>query len=133
MADKKDKIVVVTEDKAMHEVRVLHDVDRAVLNPTSGYVIESVEQLREMAEAAKRAFDKFDASISTRMTPDRARRVRELRVDQGYSWRAVAAQCFEEWGEDAQWTPPSNQLAGIALCQHAAAAYGEHEREPPWN
>lgn len=128
-----EKVVVVTEDAAMREGGKLHAVDREVLNATRGIAIDSVEKLHALAEAAKRTFDLFDAWASAHMTPARARRIRQLRVDQGYSWRAVAAECFEEWGDDAKWSPPSNQIAGMALCRHAALVNGEHEREPPWN
>lgn len=52
--------------------------------------------------------------IENGMTPKRAARVRELRAE--HSWRGVAEISHAEWGSDACWEPPSNQLAGIDLC-----------------
>ena len=74
-----------------------------------------------------------EQSIKSKMTPERARRIRELRVDIGCTWRAVAAHSFEDWADDANWSPESNQLAGMALCKSAAEMLGENGEEEPWN
>lgn len=71
--------------------------------------------------------------IRARMTMQRAALIRKWRVDEGYSWRTVAAECVEDWGSDACWEPPSSQLAGMELCEAAAEILGEHFLAPPWN
>gem|GEM_PF-60879 len=71
--------------------------------------------------------------IRARMTLRRAALIRKWRVDEGYSWRTVAAECYEHWADDACWDPPSNQLAGMELCETAAELVGEHFLAPPWN
>jgi hypothetical protein len=50
------------------------------------------------------------------MSRERAEPVRRLRVDEGYSLRALAAACATEWG--ASWG--EDQYSGTLLCFHAA-------------
>jgi hypothetical protein len=90
--------------------------------------ITSTEQLRALAEAAQATKTTFDDRFAD-LAPEQARFVRQLRVDGGYTWRAVAETCAIEWGGD--WG--SNQLAGVALCEAAAAYFGEDGMQPPWN
>lgn len=101
------------------------------LTGTRGWEITSVEQLKELAEAAKSTHDAFLDEAAEIMTPELAAKIRELRVDEGYSWRAVAQSIYDLTG--GGWSPPSNQLMGMALCEHAAAHFGEHYRSEPWN
>ena len=67
------------------------------------------------------------------MTADRCQFVRDLRVDSagqiGGTWRDVAQACAIAWEGD--WG--SNQLWGMAICEIAAAAFGENYKEAPWN
>lgn len=109
------------------------DADKSLF--TGPFVaIDTPEQLKAICEAAKNTFDVFDVEIAGRMTTDRAARIRQLRVDEGCTWRAVAEQSFEDWGEDATWQPSSNQLVGMALCKTAAAIFGEdYYDEGTWN
>ena len=58
----------------------------------------------------------IDDEVANLISPERAEFVRKLRIDEGYSFRAVAAACAEEWG--ATWG--SNQLIGEDLCRAAA-------------
>lgn len=63
---------------------------------------------------------------------ERALQVREWRCGgEGGTWRWVAEQAHAAWGGD--WSPPSNQLAGQALCLAAADLLGEDGNEEPWN
>jgi hypothetical protein len=122
-----DEIKFVTNDQNLDgtEQKMLTD---------PGYIeITGVEQLKALAEAAVATKNFFDASIKPKMTAERAKRIRQLRVELGQSWRGVASMCAEEWGDDAGWEPPSNQLAGMSLCEFAAEMLGEHYRESPWN
>jgi hypothetical protein len=134
-----DEIKVMTYDKGMSdETRSgkLAAADESVLKPDPAGLIEikTAEQLMQLAEMAKRTFDHFHESIKPKMTAERASRVRELRCGPvRHSWRALAEQSFEDWGADAEWGPPSNQLAGMALCEIAAGMLGEDHRAEPWN
>ncbi|MBW2649234.1 MAG: hypothetical protein JRC53_05390 [Deltaproteobacteria bacterium] len=65
------------------------------------------------------------------MTKEQAEVVRKLRVEEGYSWRAIAHACYDlGWGH---WSPPSNQIVGMAICERAAQFFGEDYKKEPWN
>ena len=87
--------------------------------------------IEELGHAAAQRMAVFSAQIGLGMTAGRARFVRRLRCDEKASWRKVARQFYLLYGGD--WEPMSNQLAGMALCQAAAAHFGESPREAPWN
>lgn len=67
------------------------------------------------------------------MTPERARYVRKLRVDDGLTWRGIAEAWEKEFAAVADWKFDGNQLAGMALCEAASERFGENHMEPPWN
>ena len=71
----------------------------------------------------------FRKDIKLKMTLERARLIRDWRVELGYSWRSVAEEAFYSWGTDALWTPPGNSIAGQVLCGEAAAFLGEDFNE----
>ena len=77
----------------------------------------------------------YDDIIEPKMTLLRAKRIRQLRVDYSYTWRAIASESFKgAWKkEDVKWDPPNNQLAGLALCKFAAKYFNEHYLMTPWN
>ena len=93
-----------------------------------GLVEISPEQFEELGVRAVATKQRFDGEFEG-LTLEQARFVRQLRVDDGYTWRAVAATCALEWG--GGWG--SNQLAGMAICERAAALFGECALEKPWN
>lgn len=93
--------------------------------------IESSEELQKLAEEARKVFEGFLKDARALMTPERAAFVRQLRVDNDYTWRAVARDCRERFG--GTWLPLSNQLAGMALCEVAAEYFGEHYKDKKWN
>lgn len=64
----------------------------------------------------------WTSDIRPVMTRERAERVRDLR--RTHTWRAVAETTYTEWGTDATWSPPSNQLAGMALTHVASEVLG---------
>jgi hypothetical protein len=70
------------------------------------------------------------------MTPELARRVRALRVDEGYTWRGVSEDIFD-YPEGAALADCAemrgDQPLGMFLCEAAAAYLGEDAREEPWN
>ena len=136
MAKKKQdqKPVFVTEDKAIHQGAILSSTDKEILESVKtgeGMItIESVEQLQEMAKQAAERFAEFKELCSP-MTLEQAKIARKLRVEMGFSWRAVAEACYKlGWGK---WSPPSNQIMGMALCERAAELFGEDYRKEPWN
>lgn len=71
--------------------------------------------------------------IKGRMTKKRALEIRRIRVEEEYTWRAVARHCHKLWGDAADWDPPSNQLAGMALCKLAAKVFNEDYYDNDWN
>jgi hypothetical protein len=111
--------------------RVAH-ADRQVIRSAAtgeGLVpITSREQLLALARAAAATKAAFDDDFAG-LTFAQAAFVRQLRCVDGYTWRAVAETCAIEWGGD--WG--SNQLAGMALCERAAALHGEDPNTEPWN
>lgn len=58
-----------------------------------------------------------------------AKLIRQLRVEKGCSWRAVARFFSLLWS-----TPwGGNQIAGMVICDKAAKLLGEDFLQPPWN
>lgn len=93
------------------------------------------EKLIEFAQMADARNKTYVQAFSMLMTIGEARQVRAWRVDQRRSWRSVARTAFErcdEW-HWPKWDPPSNQLAGMALCEVAAKKLGGSYRKEPWN
>ncbi|MGA4543142.1 hypothetical protein ACPA54_24440 [Uniformispora flossi] len=58
-----------------------------------------------------------------------AAQIRVWRVDEDYSYRAVAQAATDLWGSD--WG--SNQGYGAALCEAAAEMLGEDFNQELWN
>ncbi len=131
---KKDhETVFVTEDKAIHQGAILSSADKEILESVKtgeGMItIASVEQFQDMAKQAAERFEEFK-ELCSHMERRQAKVVRMLRVDKGYSWRAIAETCYRfGWGK---WSPPSNQIMGMALCKRAAQLLGENYEEAPW-
>ena len=128
------KPVFVTDDKAIHQGAILSSADKEILESVKtgeGMItIESVEQLQEIAKAAAERFEEFREFCSP-MELWQARIVRVLRVEVKCSWRAIAEACYKlGWGK---WSPPSNQIMGMALCRRAAQLLGEDYEKEPWN
>ncbi|MFF5407264.1 hypothetical protein ACFY8K_00560 [Streptomyces misionensis] len=63
------------------------------------------------------------------LTTEMAVQIRVWRVDQEFSWRAVAEAASERWGSEYC----GNQLYGEELCVAAARLLGESPYEEPWN
>lgn len=57
--------------------------------------IKSVEQFKALAQAASDRFEGLGEIVKV-MTHDQALFIRMLRVDKGYTWRAVAEACYEQ-------------------------------------
>jgi hypothetical protein len=128
-----DKPIFVTDDKGLHQSKVLSQTDIEIMKEVQsggGIPIKSLDELKELAKVATERFEEFE-KLCDGMTLEQAGVVRELRVEKGYSWRAVAQACYDYgWGE---WYPPSNQIMGMAICERAAKFFGEDYMEEPWN
>lgn len=122
---------LITHDSAQVSGGKLDPVDEEIANAAAtgeGLIQVTPEMLEELAEAAKATVDHFQ-KVMENMTKEQADYVRQLRVDEGYSWRAVASACNEAWNGD--WD--SNQIAGMAICEKAASFFDEDYFEKPWN
>lgn len=99
---------------------------------SSGYVaIDSLAQLQELAAAAAHAQRTYCLVFGMTLSDGQLAQVRELRLQRRRSWRQIAQRCHERW-HLGLWDPPSNQIAGMALCQVAAEYFGEDPDGPPW-
>jgi hypothetical protein len=134
-----ENITFVTDDQEIHREGKLDPTDVEILESAKSreglITIKSVEELKELIKAASERFEAYTLFVTEHMTKEQAEFVRKLRVDEGYSWRAVARRCygnhrFRDW---PKWGPPSNQIMGMALCQRAAEMFGEDYQKPPWN
>lgn len=96
-----------------------------------GITIDSVDQLVALVQAADKRYGAIEVTIEC-MTVDQARLIRKLRVDMRHTWRSVAREVYK-WKVFSEWQPPSNQIAGMCLCDKAAKLLGEKYREEPWN
>jgi hypothetical protein len=63
------------------------------------------------------------------IVPEMAAQIRTWRVDEDFSWRAVAQAASDVWGCGYG----SNQLYGRDLCVGAAKALGEDPYQEPWS
>jgi hypothetical protein len=130
MPDETEKKLLTLERKD----GVIDPADEAVIQAAAtgqGLIAVTPDQIVQLAKAAGDIHDYFLETAKVIITKERADYVRKLRVDDGYSWRAVAHACYDEWQGD--WGPPSNQLMGMSLCEIAAGFFGEHYMQEPWN
>lgn len=129
-----DRPIFVTRDSAMlRKSPMASDVDRAVVASDGGLMEVTPEQLLEFARQASDAKARFDRVVERGMTLERAKQIKVWRCMVGCTWRRVAELASEQWGTAAKWSPPSNQLAGLALCETAARRLGEDPEREPWN
>jgi hypothetical protein len=127
---------VLMSSKQMLEHLSKHDPEkmekiRGAVEQRAGVRITSLEQLLSFARQADSRMKEFDGIVK-RMTVNEARLIRKLRVNMRHSWRSVAWEVYK-WHIFDAWQPPSNQLAGMALCDRAAKLLGENYRQEPWN
>lgn len=102
-----------------------------------GLITLTKEKFEEMSETA------YSNTVGFRlmfigMGLAQAQQIRNWRVEGRYSWRAIARAAFTRvmsggWQNLRMWQPPSNQIAGMCLCERAAQIVGEHHRRDPWN
>jgi len=127
--------VLVTEDRAIREGGKLDAADYSLLASVAhgeGTKPVTPGDLSEMAEQGIKVFDDLRDMARRHMKLRQARFIRLLRLD-GHSWRSIAGLCHRRGWDWANWAPPSNQIAGMALCERAAELHGENYRKEPWN
>lgn len=134
--EQSEESVLITEDGLMHGGK-LDPVDVEIIETAKtgkGAVkIDSMQELMTLARALLETFECYRQQARKCMTKEQAEFVRSLRVEKGYSWRAVARACHDNFQEWERWAPPSSQPMGMALCDRAAQFFGEDYMESPWN
>lgn len=130
---KENRVILTDETKTGK----MTEADEALLSGTGPFKrIKSVEEFQRLAKMARRVYDEAEVEAEQFVTPALAARIRQLRCEEGYTWRAIALDVYHELdtkGEVPNWSPPSNQLAGMALCKIAADLLGEDANKDPWN
>ena len=102
-------------------------------DPESGLIELGPDEIQTLAKLAGEAGGIFDKQAMRHVASHkRAMQVRRLRCKLHYSWRLVAQECHNNWMV-ADWSPPSNQIMGMSLCEHAAKTLGEDHTKDPWN
>lgn len=93
--------------------------------------ILSHRDLVELCSQGNEQMREFE-QLTQWMSRDEALTIRSWRVKRRMTWRAVArAACMHWWW--TTWDPPSNQIAGMSLCQQAASRLSENYMKAPWN
>jgi hypothetical protein len=132
-----ENITFVTDDREIHRKGKLDPTDVEILESAKsneGLTTIGVEELKELCRVAGERFEAYRFFLREHMTREQAEFVRKLRVDEGYSWRAVARACYNQrWPGWLKWDPPSNQIMGMSLCERAAEIHSEDYQKPPWN
>ena len=128
-----EKLQELTADPRLAEGDV--ELLRTALTGEGAIPITSIAQLEALGKAACAVNDSALEHLRAILTPADFAFIRKARVDDGYSWRAVAGAGFERLGKGQEewWRPTSNQLIGMALCELAAQHFGEDYMQDPWN
>ena len=113
-------------DKALDKAKTEGAAPEAVTELHRLHQLSPIE-LTKMREGADETVAMFRQHIQ--IGRDTAKLVRQLRVDEDYSWRAIARWASALLG--APWG--ANQLAGLVICEKAAKSLGEDFLKPPWN
>lgn len=150
-ADAVTKPKFLTTDRALRDGFVLHPKDEEILaatkalgeRPLDAEMQAVVEQggfmpapaIQETAIANTFYYEVMITFLMgiVQMEPDLVKIVTEWRVEARYSWRMIAQRVSDRMGGHVPWTPPWNQMAGMAACTVAAAAAQADPNEAPWN
>ena len=97
---------------------------------------EMMEQMAGPAREALQHYQELSEAVVTRL--NLAPFVRQLRIDEKRTWRAVARGVHQKLAEDRKlpgplWEPISNQIVGMSLCKVAAETHDQDYMLPPWN
>lgn len=76
----------------------------------------------------------IETEIEASITREQAWAVREMRVDDGLTWRGVSDSFSGRFGEALyEIALAGNQIVGMLLCRAAAVELGEDPDADPWN
>src|SRR5262245_36737601 len=120
---KPKKHLLTNEDYATRKLSSVDQklVDASYSDSMEGMVNLSADDVMKMAQQAREKYDMYSLMILKIMDKKRAKEVYDFRVTQRYTWRLLAVACWSKWEEAAHiWQPPTNQLAGMALCEVAS-------------
>lgn len=123
--------IIVSHDKGKNLAESDREFIRSAQSGEGAIEIKSAEQLMALANAAHERFQAYRVAINPLMNEKRATMIRDMRVNDDFSWRKIADSCYDEFTH--VWAPRSNQLAGMALCEAAAEFFNEHYMNAPWN
>jgi hypothetical protein len=90
---------------------------------TGNLVTLTPEMAKDLALQGKQKYDGYLKSLRLSMNAQKALQVKDLRMNKQVSWRGIAAWCFVHW--NGNWYPPTNQLAGMAICEVASEILNE--------
>ncbi len=126
-------VLIEMKDKEPENYKKLVEHLHIPKNDTVALVSLTPEQLSELARQGGKTLALF-RTMAIDMQLDEARKIREWRIFDRMSWRAIARGAFEEGFLRSQvWQPASNQIMGMVLCERAAKMLGENYYEGPWN
>lgn len=132
------KVVVMTLGQALEAMQAEEPEKFQAFKKQIGIPLTIADIVKLSTKADKR-MTAFDTEFASGMKKEHAELIRVWRVDEHYSWRAVARAAYMKvrkelgWRHFKQWAPPSNQLAGMSLCNVAAKMLGEDYTKEPWN
>ena len=133
----KAKGIMTLDEVTAHEAAKLRATpmdDRPVMESEGGgtFVTMTPEMLEEAAKKIPEHYRGYlTGCLSVITGKAMAALVRTLRVDEGHSWRSVAAWMDESGFVNVGDGDP--QLIGRALCELSADQLGEDFDAPPWN
>lgn len=98
----------------------------------------TMAEIVKLVEQADKRWTGYHRYVELVMTNDQAIQVRVWRINEHFTWRAVARAAFglvvgNRWQKWRVWNPPSNQLMGMVLCHRAAELHDQNYQEEPWN
>lgn len=98
----------------------------------------TVDEIVVLAAEADERKSNYTIAFSMWMKKEQAKQVKDWRVNERYSWRAVSRATHRKvkcgaWPGWKEWEPPSNQIAGMSLCLVAAKMLDENYLDEPWN
>ena len=98
----------------------------------------TMAEMIKLAQQAGERWTTYARYVELMMTKEQAIQVRVWRINDHFTWRAIARAAFglvvgNRWQNWRVWEPPSNQLMGMALCQRAAELHDQNYKKEPWN
>jgi hypothetical protein len=109
--------------KDLEQVRSEYNVDAIfTIDEFSGKIIhlKTHDELINWANRGKQYYDQCELTVKKIMGLHMAKQVHDMRITQRFSWRLLADSCWHLWKIKPLWLPPTNQMAGMALCKVAS-------------